>query len=167
MAPRACIVCGGAFDAPPSSKKITCSRACSTIRKRDSHRGVANTWSPEARQRAAERGRTPNLEKGTPAAQQSPLAGPFETNQEAKIWWLRSLDTGEQIGPIRNLRKFCRDHPELWAPDPWRNAYAGLRIVQASLVGTRTGPTGRPVSRWKGWTLVRPAVHPDGAGHEG
>jgi len=32
-----CVICGAAFEAQPTSKKITCSKACSTVRKAQSH----------------------------------------------------------------------------------------------------------------------------------
>lgn len=156
MAPRCCIICGVAFAAPPSSKKITCSPTCSSEQKRRSHAGKHNTWSTASKQRLSERGQTPNLERGTPAALQSPIAGPFETNQEAKIWFLVDLLTGRRY-EIRNLAKFCRDNAALFAPDPWRNAAGGLRQVQMWLMGH----TPRTVSRWKNWTLERPAIYPD------
>jgi hypothetical protein len=152
---KRCVVCGGAFTAPPSSKRITCSRACSSARKSDTHRGQSNTWSPTARARAAARGQTPNLRRGTPAAQESPIAGPFETNQEAKVWSLRSLATGERYD-VRNLALWCREHEDLFWPDDWERAYAGLRQVQAWLMGH----TRRKVSRWKDWTLDAPAEPP-------
>ncbi|GCF11984.1 hypothetical protein KDI_55480 [Dictyobacter arantiisoli] len=101
----------------------------------------------------AELGETPNLTLGTAAALQSPIAGPFETNQAAKYWWL--ISPHEERYALRNLRKFCRDHSDLFAPHSWQNAYDGLRQVQASLMGR----TKRSVSQWKGWRLTRPAEH--------
>lgn len=160
MAERFCVMCGAAFAAPPSSKKITCSQECSRLRKQASHAGKSNVWSDEARQRQKQRGVTDNLKRGTPAAQRSPIAGPFETNQEAKIWWLRHIPSGDRY-QIRNLRLFCREHADLFAPDAWHNAYAGLRQVQASLIGSRNRGNARPVSRWKEWTLDAPAQSPE------
>lgn len=154
MATKECVVCGAEFEAPPSSKKITCSPRCSSTRKRETHLGKRHPWSDDARARLAARGQTRNLAKGTPAAQQSPIAGPFETNREAKIWRLLS-PTGERY-EVRNLALFCREHPELFGDEP-ELAYAGLRQVQAWL----QGKTRRRVSQWKGWTLERPAVYPD------
>lgn len=153
---RACAICQAPFQVPPSSKKITCSRDCSHEQKRRSHQGKHYTgWSKASKTALAARGQTPNLLLGTPAARQSPIAGPFETNQEAKLWEVRDGNTGA-VYHIRNLRKWCREHADLFDPDPWHLAYAGLRQVQASLIGRRK----RPVSQWKGWTLARPAVMP-------
>lgn len=156
MATKHCVVCGAAFAAPPSSKKITCSPGCSTVRKSQTHRGVSNAWSAAARARLAARGQTPNLKLGTPAAQASPLAGPFETNQAAKRWWVVHIPTGQRY-EVRNLAKWCRDNEHLFAPDPWRSAYAGLRQVHAWL----NGNTPRTVSRWKDWTLEGLAQRPE------
>ncbi len=82
----------------------------------------------------------------------SPVAGPFETNQEAKCWWVVRLSSGHRY-QVRNLAKWCRDNAPLFAPDSWQSAYDGLRQVQAWLMGR----TPRTVSRWKDWTLERPA----------
>jgi hypothetical protein len=152
---KICVICGARFTAPPSAKKVTCGqRPCVRTNTVRTHRGVANTWNAAARQRVAQRGQTANLRQGTPAAQHSPRAGPFATNQEAKDWWVTS-PVGHTY-TIRNLRAWCREHPDLFAPDPWPNAYAGLRQVQAWLMGK----TARMVSQWKGWTLARPAASP-------
>lgn len=153
---KRCVVCGAEFAASPTSKKITCSPECSATRKRETHLGKANTWTDESRQALSARGETPNLKLGTPAAQLSPISGPFETNQEAKIWFIRYLPTGEEF-EVRNLNKWARDNAESLAPDPWQNAVAGLRRVNASLRGkTRT-----PVSRWKDWTLYGVSMRPE------
>lgn len=150
-----CAVCGAPFAAPPSSKKVTCSRECSTVRKRAAHAGKPHPWTEEAKARLGERGQTPNLRLGTPAALLSPVAGPYETNREAKVWEVVHLPTGRRYR-VRNLRKWCRDHPELFAPDPWRAAYAGLMQVHAWL----RGRTPRPVTRWKDWSLEGEGVRP-------
>lgn len=155
MARRVCVVCATPFQAPPSSKTITCSNECSRARKRATPRYTGHDWSPEARDRIARKGRTPNLELGTPAALLSPIAGPFETNQEAKLWRVVNLSTGARY-EARNLRKWCRDNAGLFAPDPWPNAYAGLLQVQRWLQGKSL----RKVSRWKEWTLAAPGVDP-------
>jgi len=153
---KICVICGGSFLAPPSAKKVTCGKpACLWENKARTHAGKPHPWSSEARQRLSARGQTLNLQLGTPAAKQSPRAGPFETNQEAKLWWILSPN-GEHYH-VRNLRKFCRDHPHLFAPDPWENAYAGLRQVQAWMMGKTKGM----VSQWKGWTLEREASSPE------
>jgi hypothetical protein len=92
---------------------------------------------------------------GTLNAQLSPIAGSFETNHSAKLWWVVSPDN--QRFAVRNLRLWCREHADLFAPDPWQRACDGLRNVQAWLVGNRK----RQVSQWKGWTLERPAEYPE------
>ena len=113
------MICGAAYTASPSDKRVTCGKPERvSTRKRQTHQGKKIAWSPQARARASNRGKTANLQLGTPAAQKSPLAGPFETNHEAKLWWVKNIET-EQRYQVRNLRKFCRDHPEFFAPDPW------------------------------------------------
>lgn len=36
---RRCVVCGTKFNTPPSNNKITCSKACSDVRRSQSHQG--------------------------------------------------------------------------------------------------------------------------------
>lgn len=157
MATKICIICGAGFYAPPSSKKITCSKECSSKRKIETHTGKKFSWGDEARKMLSARGKTDNLRKGDAAAKASLVSGSFETNQEAKIWEIISPE-GDWY-TMRNLRKWCKENPEMFFPDEWENAYAGLRQVQASLVGNRK----RPARQWKGWTLAsenRPPMHP-------
>lgn len=141
----------------PTDKKVTCGKpACVSKNKSRTHVGKSpHSWSEDARRRKSALDQTPNLRLGTPAAKRGPIAGPFETNQEAKFWWI--IRPGGDRYHIRNLRKFCRDHPELSAPDFWQNADDGLRQVQAWLTGKKK----RKVSQWKGWTLERAAVSPE------
>lgn len=154
MATKTCVVCGAGFYAPPSSKKITCSKECSSVRKTETHKGKTFTWGDEARAEWAKRGKTPNLQKGDAAAKASPIAGAFETNQEAKIWTVITPEGRQFL--LRNLRKWCRENAELFAPDDWQLAYAGLRQVQAWFVGKRK----HPVTGWKGWTLAHENRNP-------
>ena len=151
---KTCPVCSRRFDAPPSGS-VTCSRACGGAMSGRSRVGKPHKWGVAAKRRLSARGQTPNLKAGTPAARLSPVAGPYETNQEAKVWHLRNVRTRAEYR-VTNLHKFCRDNPGLFTPTPWQRAYAGLRQVQASL----TGKTPRAVTRYKDWTLTEPAHAP-------
>jgi hypothetical protein len=153
---KSCVICGALFKAAPTDRKVTCGKSsCVSENKSRTHAGKHYTWSDAARERKSAQGQNPNLKLGTRAAQRSPIAGPFETNQEAKLWWIVS-PSGE-LYHMRNLRKFCREHPQLFMPDPWTNAYSGLKHVQLWL----NGKTPRTVSKWKGWTLERMALSPE------
>lgn len=148
---KTCPLCQTRFNCPPSSKKVTCSPECSRLRKAQTHRGKSNTWSEAARRKLAASGQTPNLKKGTPAAQLSPVSGPYVTNQEAKVWSLLS-PSGERY-TVTNLALFIREHPALFNHEI-HQAYSGLRQIQRCL----NGKTMRTVSQWKGWRLLRLAV---------
>lgn len=154
---KVCPVCGRVFRAPPSSKKITCSRACSSIRKAQAHKGVSNVWSEEARRRKSIHGQTDNLRKGTPAAMASPISGRGERNRNALIWTLRD-PSGNAI-TVRNLEHWARGHCELFGEEPGDRAAAriahGLRNIKRSMEGKLRRSDGSPyrVNQYKGWTL--------------
>lgn len=95
--------------------------------------------------------KTGNLAAGTPAARLSPKSGPFETNQEAKCWFIVSPDGDEY--EVINLRKWLRDNAALLPDGRDDLAYSGLRQVQLCLMGR----TKRHVGGWKGWTLAKAA----------
>ena len=151
---KTCVVCGGVFQAPPSSKKITCSRECSRANKRRTHLGKRNVWNAEKRKRLSRRGRTPNLLKGSPAAQASPRSGAFESNANALIWTLRTPDN--RILVVRNLNHYIREHPEMFDGTP-EQAGAGIRSIRQSQLGRRS----RRVTQWKGWELIDVTVPPE------
>lgn len=123
------------------------------VNRSEAHLGVRNQWSKESREKLSTKGQTSNLTKGTPAAKQSPVAGPFETNQEAKLWLLTSPNGDEYR--VVNLKKFIRENSNLF-DGTVEQAHAGLRQVQLSLMGK----TKRAVSQWKGWRLKQPAQSP-------
>lgn len=156
---RRCVVCGREYETPPSSKKITCSKECSSARKRITHTGKHNTWNPEARARLSMAGQTDNLKLGTAAAQKSPIAGRFPTNQEAKIWTLVD-PSGEEI-TVRNLLLWARENTALFGkPDGDHSAKqiaAGFRAISQTLLGTRKTPS----MSYFGWTLKCPPETPE------
>ncbi|MCM0759628.1 hypothetical protein M7775_13800, partial [Sporomusa sphaeroides DSM 2875] len=129
---RTCVICGTPFPAYPSNRKVTCSKECSTENKRRTHTGKSNKWSNEARQRKSAEGMTDNLKKGTPAAQASPIAGPFETNHNALIWVLESPE-GE-IYEVRNLALWLREHADMLDGTP-EQAEAGIKQIKRSMEG--------------------------------
>lgn len=116
MIQRKCVICGKAFECYPSDNKVTCSKACSRERQRLRIKQHPIKWSDEAKARAAQRGRTANLKLGTAAAQQSPIAGRFETNQEAKVWLL--VDPAGREYTVRNLLLWAREHTDLFDKSP-------------------------------------------------
>lgn len=110
---KKCVVCGTEFNAPPSSKKKTCSKECSsryrTMFSTGSKRSEATKlkMSEKAQKRENEQ-----LKLGTPAAQKSEKAGRFETNSSAKEWVLMSPD--KEIYSCTNLMEFIRQNIELF-----------------------------------------------------
>lgn len=111
---KKCVVCGAEFYAPPSSKKITCSKSCSG--KRRSRLLKNHAVSAEAKAKisrsALKRGFTDNLKKGTLSAQASVKAGKTDQNSSAKFYVLRSPDG--RIFEASNLSNFIRRNPDLF-----------------------------------------------------
>ena len=115
--------------------------------KRRTHRGKSNKWSTESRAKLSAAGQSLNLKKGAPAAQKSPVAGPFETNQNALVWYLVAPD-GERI-TCRNLNLWLRKNAARLDGSP-EQARAGIMAIKQSMTGKRK----HPVNSWKGWRLV-------------
>lgn len=90
---------------------------------------------------------TKNLLLGMPAAQKSPIAGPFETNQNALVWTLK--DPHGHIHTARNLSLFLRNH-ESELDGTIEQARAGIMQIRRA----RQGKTKRAVTQWKGWRLL-------------
>ena len=156
---KRCVVCGKPFSAPPSSKKCTCSAQCSTARKQLSHQGKHNQWSEDARARLSQKGKTPNLQLGTEAAQKSPLAGRFETNQEAKIWTLIT-PTGDEI-VVRNLLLWARIHTDLFDKPPGDRSANQIAHGFAAIAQTLRNTRKSPAHTYFGWSLKGPPEIPN------
>jgi hypothetical protein len=145
---KICVVCGKEFYAPPSSKKITCSDDCSLIRKSASHKGKSNTWSNESKQALSKLGKTDNLRKGTPAAIKSPIAGSFETNQNALDWVIKS-PSGVVYAP-RNLMLWIKNNINLFPGNTVPQVWSGFMQIKRSMTGKRK----ESVTHYKGWQLI-------------
>jgi hypothetical protein len=143
-----CIICGAEYKAPPSEHRSTCGHAkCVLERKRQSHVGKFNKWNDDSRQLKSAQGMTANLRQGTPAAKASPIAGAFETNQNALVWTIES--PGGEIFEVRNLILWLRNPAVLLDGTP-EQARAGICQIKRCM----EGKTKRQVSQWKGWRLI-------------
>lgn len=156
MITRKCVVCGKPFECYPSDNTVTCSKACRKERQRRIQTGKSIKWGKSARKKWSERGQTDNLRMGTAAAQKSPIAGRYVTNQEAKIWIL--VDPVGQEYVVRNLRLWAREHTELFGKPPGDRSSdqiaAGFRAIAQTLKGNRGAPGKRSGSlTYKNWTL--------------
>lgn len=111
---KKCVQCKAEFYAPPSSKKITCSKECSSAHRKEMLTGVKR--SEEVKENmsksAKERQSFQNLSKGTPSAKVSAKGGRFETNSNAKGWVLLSPD--KKVYKCVNLQEFIRKNIELF-----------------------------------------------------
>lgn len=156
---RKCVICGKEFVCYPSDNKVTCSHECWSERQRQLVTARPVKWGGAAKQRASAKGMTENLKLGTAAAQLSPIAGRFETNQEAKVWILVD-PTGREIR-VRNLLLWAREHTELFGKPPGDHSAqqiaSGFYQISMVLRGMRNSST----VTYFGWTLKVPPAIPD------
>ena len=157
---KRCVICGAIFQAPPSSKKVTCSPACRSIRAANAARTADRRWSDEARQR---RSQSMDIRDALAAIQPKALAaaaalpegqrGP--QNRESKVWVLIRPD-GQRL-TVTNLLDWARQNYKLFEPtctDPEAAAVRvtkGFRAIASSMRGVKSRQ--RPVSTYKGWSL--------------
>lgn len=161
---RVCAICRKLFPAPPSATASTCSRRCYQAWCSRLHKGLpGRKWSESEKRRKAEQGRPEGLKLGTAAAQKSPLAGRFATNQEAKCWIL--IDPSGKEIPVRNLRMWAREHTELFGKPPGdksANQIArGFMAIAQTLRGSRGTPgKQRGATSYLGWGLKQLPEYP-------
>ena len=156
---KKCVICGRQFAAPPSSKKVTCSRDCSTIRKVESHTGTSNTWSDESRKRLSaarkSEGYTPSLARAFVAAMARPDSQRGPQNRNAKRWVL--IDPSGRRHEFTNLLDWARRHAELFdtvESDADRERVArNIRSGFGGIVLSMSGRRKTPCSTYKGWRL--------------
>lgn len=156
---KVCPICRKLFPSPESDKTVTCSKECSYEWKSRTHDGVSNKWSEESKAKKRELGQTDNLKLGTPAAMSSPIAGRFETNQEAKIWNLVDPSGNEIV--VRNLTMWARENTERFGkPEGGKSAKQivhGFYAIAETLRGTRK----TPAMTYFGWTLKGLPIEPE------
>jgi len=148
---KTCPVCGRSFECPPSSKKRTCSKACSSIWKSITHTGKKYKSGKKRLPRQS----LENLKLGMKAAQKSPNAGRYPTNVNARMWHVRSPDGVEYR--FRNLNLWARQNAHLFGEAPIDAAVnrirSGFAQIKRSIEG-KLGPNQRPTSTYKGWELL-------------
>lgn len=155
-----CVICGAAFQSPPSAKKVTCSPACRSIRAAQAARKAKRFWSQEARQRRAEdpeiRSRMEDMQTvGTAAALSIPEGQRGPQNRESKTWVL--IDPSGNHIVVKNLLDWARRNYTLFEPadaDPEKASMrisSGFKAIASSMRGVNSRK--RPVSSYKRWGL--------------
>lgn len=158
---KRCIICGAAFESPPSTNKVTCSPACRSIRAAQVARRSSRTWSQDAKSRRAAdpdiKQRMETLQPvGTAAALALPEGQRGEQNRASKVWELISPDGSRVV--VTNLKQWARDHYKQFEPDctdaeaSAQRIACGFRAIASSMRGVKSRE--RPVSSYKGWGLA-------------
>lgn len=148
---KKCIECGTEFYAPPSSKKITCSKDCKTKRRSRLLTGhkVTDEAKIKIKNAAKNRDTTKNLSKGTAAAMLSEKAGRNEKNSSAKTFIIVAPDSRKF--EVTNLRHWIRNHIDMFDcndtdKDVDRICH-GFYTIKKNIKNNRRGQT------YKGWTI--------------
>lgn len=157
---KTCIICGAAFQSPPSSKKVTCSPACRSARAAAAARR-GHKWSSDAR---AARASDPAVQAQMTQIQHAAVAAAMEIpegqrgpqHRSSKIWHLISPD-GQSV-TVANLLHWAREHYDLFEPDSRDIDASAVRIakgIQAIATSQRGAKSRqRPVTSYKGWRLA-------------
>lgn len=158
---KTCIICGAEFKASPSSKKVTCSPACRSIRAAQAAKVSGKPWSPEAKARRRE---NPGVQRqmaqmqavGVAAALALPEGQRGPQHRSSKVWIL--IDPcGNQI-EVKNLldwarRNYRRFEPDSIDPDATANRIRnGFGAIASSMRGNPS--RARPATTYKGWGLA-------------
>ena len=150
---KKCVVCGAQFYAPPSSKKITCGKECSRVRKLKTHAGQRCKEKTKAAISAANKGKRPPTYTSFVAANKaSEKTQRTEMNSAAKWWKIRNIDSGEEYEFV-SLSNFIRTHPELFDVDAAddtavHRVCAGFHTIKRNL------KTGKSCITYKGWQII-------------
>lgn len=151
---KTCVECGKAFYAPPSSKKVTCSKECQKIHASKTRKG--RTFSDESRKKISEKAKKRDMcelqKVGTQAALKSTNSGRFETNVNAIDWHLVSPN-GKHYH-FHSLNYWLRENGlELFGCEPDSREYNNVR---AGLSGAKRAALGKkyPCSTYKGWRVI-------------
>lgn len=158
---KICVICGAVFQAPPSSKKVTCSPECRS--KRAAHAAKkGHKWSEAAKKkRSDEKAADGSFEsvriKGSAAAMELPEGQRGPQNRESKIWIL--IDPCGNHVPVVNLIDWARENYTLFEPpcdDVDKAAIrvsSGFKAIASSMRGVKSRQ--RPVTSYKGWGLAK------------
>lgn len=157
---KICVICGGSFDAPPSSKKVTCSPECRSKRAALSAKRKGRKWTSVAKdRRAADVSVKLKLASvqayGTAAALAIPEGQRGPQNRESKIWTL--IDPAGNKIVVTNLLDWARENYTLFEPpcddaeEAADRVSKGFRAIASSMRGVSSRK--RPVYHYKGWGL--------------
>lgn len=151
---KICVICGTEFPCPPSSKKVTCSKACQ--REYARKRQLGKQFTEETREKmsatAKQRDMTDLQVMGREAAKISPKSGRYETNTKAIDWHLISPEGKHYYFHSLNfwLREHCRQFFNC-EPDShqFKNVASGLTGAKRAMLGKDY-----PCCTYKGWQVI-------------
>lgn len=154
------MICGATFQAPPSSKKVTCSPECRSKRASISASKPGRKWSAEAKARRAADTRimeqlSSMQEIATAAALERPDGRRGPAHRASKIWTL--IDPSGNKIVVTNLLDWSRKNYDLFEPpcDDVDAAAAriskGFQAIASSMRGVKSRK--RQAYHYKGWSL--------------
>ena len=154
---KICPVCSKLFPCSPSSKKITCSQKCSSVRKTETHIGKTIPKESKSRisEKAKERGTPETFNKMIEANAQSPKCQRGIMNSAAKKWTIRYIET-QEIFSFTNLREWVRNNLNQF--DKLDYEYTDDQTVDRICHGfytiKRNYMNGKSCITYKGWQII-------------
>lgn len=154
---KRCVVCGKEFPAPPSSKKITCSLPCSTVRKKLSHPSASRStpWLSGQKKKGAalDQART-SARLAALAAGALPEGQKGSQNRTCKVFVLKDPDN--VLHTAIGLLPWAREHYFLFEPDSKDIEESARRISNGfrAILGRGASRIRHPVGSYKGWQVV-------------
>lgn len=156
---KRCVVCGKEFEAPPSSKKVTCSKECSAIHKERTHTGLHWKVSEEGRSNmkksgeALERARSAAL-LASAAASKLPEGQKGPQNRTCKVYLLKDPDNVTHL--VVGLLPWARENYMLFEPHSTNPEASARRIASGfrAIISNSVSRRDHPVSSYKGWQVL-------------
>lgn len=156
---KRCVVCGKEFEAPPSSKKITCSRECSKIRKERVHTGLRWSVSEEGRSHMKKEGAALERARETALAASAiastiPEGQKGPQNRTCKVYVLKDPDN--VLHTVVGLLPWARENYALFEPQSKEPQASAIRISSGfrAIISKSPSRINRPVSSYKGWQII-------------
>ncbi|MBO5449824.1 MAG: hypothetical protein J5994_10945 [Ruminococcus sp.] len=159
---KKCVYCGKKFSCSPSSKRVTCSKECSSLWRSNFQKG--KKMSSDQKKKISETHKKISAEneeiklkwqtcakKASDAAKKSPNSGRFVTHHAAKVWTVIYLPTQEEF-TFTNLSLWVRENIERFDCELTDKNVA--RIVHGFYTIKRNAKQGKNCITYREWQVI-------------